>query len=137
MIMERKPAAKVADHKLDEARGCYLPIGTPPRNMSGVRATVPNRQNRADATAITKPTSATLGFWNRWATRLKLAHETLDRAVPAARSKDLRQRYLAALALGSIGHTDAQKYLRPMLDDPDNYVRLAAATAIIQLKPPG
>ena len=46
MILESKPALKIADHKLDEARGRYLTTGAPPRNTSGIRATVPNRQDR-------------------------------------------------------------------------------------------
>jgi HEAT repeat protein len=47
-----------------------------------------------------------------------------------------RQRFLAAIALGTIGRSDAQSSLAPLLQDEDARVRLAAATAILQLKPP-
>ena len=49
-------------------------------------------------------------------------------------AKDPRQRSMAALALGDIGRTDAQPALGKLLDDPDASVRLAAATAVLQLK---
>jgi HEAT repeat protein len=58
-------------------------------------------------------------------------------AVPAARSKDPRQRSLAALAMGAIGRSDLQPYLRDLLDDPAPTVRISAATAILQLKSVG
>lgn len=57
-------------------------------------------------------------------------------AADAADSKDVRQRQLAALALGAIGRSDAQKYLRELLEDPDQDVQVAAALAILQLKEP-
>jgi len=41
---------------------------------------------------------------------------------------------LAALAFGDIGRTDAQPILAQLLHDPDRPVRLAAATAILELK---
>jgi HEAT repeat protein len=46
-----------------------------------------------------------------------------------------RRRAMAALALGEIGRTDAQPQLEKLLRDPDANVRLAAATAILQLRP--
>lgn len=57
-------------------------------------------------------------------------------AVPAAQSKDPRQRSLAALAMGAIGRSDLQRNLSGLLHDPDGAVRVAAATAILQLRPP-
>jgi HEAT repeat protein len=57
-------------------------------------------------------------------------------AVKASKSTDPRQRVLAALALGAIGRSDAQDTLRKLLSDGDPDVRLAAATALLQLKPP-
>jgi len=54
-------------------------------------------------------------------------------AVPATRSKDPRQRSLAALAMGAIGRSDLQEYLRGLLGDPEITVRISAATAILQL----
>jgi HEAT repeat protein len=58
-------------------------------------------------------------------------------AVPAAKSKDPRQRSLAALAMGSIGRTDLQPYLADLLKDPEASVRISAATGILQLRPQG
>jgi HEAT repeat protein len=55
-------------------------------------------------------------------------------AVPAARSKDPRQRSLAALAMGAIGRSDLQEYLKQLLGDPEANVRISAATAILQLR---
>ncbi len=49
-------------------------------------------------------------------------------------SKDARQRALAALAFGDIGRMDAQEYLEKLLKDNDPDVRIAAATALLQLK---
>ncbi len=58
-------------------------------------------------------------------------------AVEAAKSKDPRQRYRAAIALGAIGRSDAQGYLSDLLKDKDSPdVRLSAAQALLQLKPP-
>jgi len=57
-------------------------------------------------------------------------------AVPAAQSKDTRQRALAALAMGAIGRSDLQEHLSPLLKDPEESVRIAAATAILQLRNP-
>jgi len=55
-------------------------------------------------------------------------------AVPAARSKDPRQRSLAALAMGAIGRSDLQQYLKDLLADQEPGVRISAATAILQLR---
>ncbi len=55
-------------------------------------------------------------------------------ALNGAKSKDPRQRVLAALALGAIGRRDAQGILGGLLRDSDADVRLAAATAILQLR---
>lgn len=57
-------------------------------------------------------------------------------AVPAAHSKDPRQRSLAALAMGAIGRSDLQPYLKELLADSEPAVRVSAATAILQLRPP-
>jgi HEAT repeat protein len=54
-------------------------------------------------------------------------------AMKGAKSVDPRQRHLAALAFGAIGRADAQPFLAPLLKDPESDVRLAAATAILQL----
>jgi HEAT repeat protein len=59
-------------------------------------------------------------------------------AVEGTKSKDPRQRALAALALGAIGRSDAQAYLGDLLKDRDfPDVRLSAAQAILQLRSPG
>ncbi|HEV8291530.1 MAG TPA: HEAT repeat domain-containing protein, partial [Tepidisphaeraceae bacterium] len=50
-------------------------------------------------------------------------------------SPDVRQRYLAALALGAIARPDAQDILAPLLKDADPDVRVAAAAAILELRP--
>ncbi len=57
-------------------------------------------------------------------------------AVNGAASGDPRQRQLAAFAFGAIGRSDAQSYLRALLHDSNQDVRIAAATAIFQLKAP-
>ncbi|MFN4244134.1 MAG: HEAT repeat domain-containing protein [Tepidisphaerales bacterium] len=57
-------------------------------------------------------------------------------AVQFLRANDPRQRIMAAMALGDIGRIDAQSRLRPLLADPDPDVRLAAAAAILKLRPP-
>jgi HEAT repeat protein len=54
-------------------------------------------------------------------------------AMKATRSVDPRQRFLAALALGAIGRSDAQEALGQLLQDPASSVRLATATAILEL----
>jgi HEAT repeat protein len=55
-------------------------------------------------------------------------------AINGAKSSDKRQRALAALAFGAIGRLDAQEYLQKLLKDPDQDVRISAATAVLQLK---
>ena len=55
-------------------------------------------------------------------------------ALKAVDSRDARQRGMAALALGDIGRTDAQPALERLLKDKDPAVRLAAATAVLQLR---
>jgi len=57
-------------------------------------------------------------------------------AVRYTTSLDPRQRFLAALALGAIGRSDAQPKLAPMLHDANPAVRIGAATAILELRPP-
>ena len=54
-------------------------------------------------------------------------------AMESARAAEARQRTLAALALGAIGRVDAQDVLGGLLKDPDADVRIAAATALLQL----
>jgi len=54
-------------------------------------------------------------------------------AMEGVKSADPRQRSLAALAFGAIGRADAQPYLAELLKDKDDEVRLAAATAVLQL----
>jgi HEAT repeat protein len=56
--------------------------------------------------------------------------------MDGARETDPKLRVLAALALGAIGRTDEQPVLRDLLNDKDPDVRIAAATAILQLTPP-
>lgn len=55
-------------------------------------------------------------------------------AVEGARSNDARERALAALALGAIARPDAQDHLAGLLKDKDPATRVAAATAILQLR---
>jgi HEAT repeat protein len=55
-------------------------------------------------------------------------------AMKAVGSKDVRQRQLAALALGAIGRSDSQDALRKLLDDDDQDVQVAAAMGILQLR---
>lgn len=57
-------------------------------------------------------------------------------AQNGARSKDPNQRFLAALAFGPIGRPDAQDELRKLLGDSEANVRLAAASALLQLANP-
>ena len=54
-------------------------------------------------------------------------------AVAHLDDEDPRRRSMAALALGSIGRTDAQTHLRPLLNDSEPSVRLAAANAILRI----
>jgi hypothetical protein len=88
--------------------------------------------------------------------RLALSHELPEVALVAARSmgtlgsdagyavaqngaksKDPRQRLLAALAFGAIGRADAQEVLAGLLKDAEPAVRVAAATAVLELNVPG
>jgi HEAT repeat protein len=55
-------------------------------------------------------------------------------AKGAISSKDPQQRFLAALAFGTIGRADAQDELKPLLSDPVPNVQLAAATALLQIQ---
>ena len=55
-------------------------------------------------------------------------------ALKGAKSRDVRQRMLAALAFGAIGRTDAQDELAQLLRDPEHDVRLAAATSLLMMK---
>lgn len=54
-------------------------------------------------------------------------------ATNAAQSSNAGHRQLAAFALGAIGRRDSQDVLRKLLKDPDADVRIAAATAILQV----
>jgi HEAT repeat protein len=54
-------------------------------------------------------------------------------AADALDSSDPRDRVLAALALGDIGRRDAQPLLKPLLNDRDPSVQVAAAQAILQV----
>jgi HEAT repeat protein len=56
-------------------------------------------------------------------------------ALQGAKSADPRHRMLAALAFGAIGRTDAQPFLATLLKDSNQDVRIAAATALLELKP--
>lgn len=56
-------------------------------------------------------------------------------ALKGAKSSDPRQRAMAALAFGAIGRADAQSSLDMLLKDSNENVRLAAAVAVLQLKP--
>ena len=56
-------------------------------------------------------------------------------AMQGVKSAEPPQRTMAAFAFGAIGRTDAQPMLRTLLADSDANVRIAAATAILQLKP--
>jgi HEAT repeat protein len=54
-------------------------------------------------------------------------------ALKGAKSGQGRQRFLAALAFGAIGRTDAQGTLRNLLKDKDRRVRVAAAAAVLEI----
>jgi HEAT repeat protein len=54
-------------------------------------------------------------------------------AMIGAKSSDARQRQLAALALGAIGRPDTQSTVERLMNDQIMPVRLAAATAMLQL----
>lgn len=57
-------------------------------------------------------------------------------ALGYSQNADPRLKCLSAFALGAIGRTDCQLVLATMMKDPNPSVRLAAATAMLQLKPP-
>jgi HEAT repeat protein len=54
-------------------------------------------------------------------------------ALQGAKSSEGRQRFHAALAFGAIGRTDAQGVLRGLMKDRDPRVRVAAATAVLEI----
>jgi HEAT repeat protein len=54
-------------------------------------------------------------------------------ALQGAHNGDKRQRLLAALAFGDIGRPDSQDELGKLLHDADPAVRIAAATAVLEL----
>jgi HEAT repeat protein len=58
-------------------------------------------------------------------------------ALQGAKSGEGRQRFLAALAFGAIGRTDAQGVLRGLMKDRDPRVRVAAATAVLEIADKG
>jgi HEAT repeat protein len=60
--------------------------------------------------------------------------EGLGVALKGAKSTDPKLRLLAALAMGSIGRSDSQEVLQTLLRDQNADVRLAAASALLQLK---
>jgi HEAT repeat protein len=55
-------------------------------------------------------------------------------AMKSVKSGDGRHRFLAALAFGAIGRTDAQPALRALMKDKDKRVRVAAATAVLEIE---
>lgn len=55
-------------------------------------------------------------------------------AMAGVSSPDARQRQLAAMAFGAIGRMDSQQMLGKLLSDNDEDVRIAAASAILQLR---
>ena len=57
-------------------------------------------------------------------------------AQQGGKSADPRQRLLAALAFGAIGRLDAQPILAGLLKDAEPAVRVAAATAVLELQAP-
>jgi len=56
-------------------------------------------------------------------------------AEKGAKSTKPAQRFLAAMAFAAIGRTDAQPMLEKLLKDKDPKVRVAAASAVLQLGP--
>jgi HEAT repeat protein len=58
-------------------------------------------------------------------------------ALKGAQSDEGRHRFLAALAFGAIGRTDAQPVLRNLLKDKDQRVRVAAAAAVLEIAAAG
>jgi HEAT repeat protein len=58
-------------------------------------------------------------------------------ALKGAKSGEGRQRFLAALAFGAIGRSDAQPTLRKLMSDRDPRVKLAAATGLLEIASAG
>ena len=54
-------------------------------------------------------------------------------ALKGAKSGEGRQRFLAALAFGAIGRTDAQPTLKKLMADKDRRVKLAAAAGLVEI----
>jgi HEAT repeat protein len=54
-------------------------------------------------------------------------------ALKGAKSGEGRQRFLAALAFGAIGRTDAQPILKTLMKDKDKRVRVVAAAAVLEV----
>jgi len=54
-------------------------------------------------------------------------------ALKGAKSGEGRHRFLAALAFGAMGRTDAQGVLRNLMKDKDKRVRVVAAAAVLEL----
>jgi len=55
-------------------------------------------------------------------------------ALNGAKSQDKEERFLAARAFGAIGRSDAQPILETLMKDASPEVRLAAASAVLQLR---
>jgi HEAT repeat protein len=60
--------------------------------------------------------------------------EGYNLAMENLASREMRTRYLAAMAVGAIARADAQGPLGGLLKDADEDVRLAAASSILQLR---
>ena len=58
-------------------------------------------------------------------------------ALKGAKSGEGRQRFLAALAFGAIGRSDAQPTLRKLMNDRDRRVKVAAATGLLEIASAG
>lgn len=107
----------------------------PAHQMVGILALAGPRDRRviehvraglgSDYTEVVLVTARALGMLG--------SDEAFQVAMNQARSAEMRQRYLAALALGAIGRADAQDTLAALLKDANPDVRVASATAILQL----
>jgi HEAT repeat protein len=108
----------------------------PAHQMVGILALAGPRDNRviehvragldSDYVEVKLVTARALGMLG--------SDEAFVLAMDGTRSTESRQRYLASLALGAIGRSDAQDALVPLLKDADPDVRVAAAAAILQLQ---
>jgi HEAT repeat protein len=58
-------------------------------------------------------------------------------ALKGAKSGEGRQRFLAALAFGAIGRTDAQPTLKKLMADRDPRIKLAAAAGLLEIASAG